>query len=218
MTPKCSSIVGMKAIRTRKTAFTLIELLVVAAIIAILAAIAVPNFLQAATRAKVSRVKADLRTFAAALEMYAVDHNAHPYPATTGFKGKLFIRYVFELTTPVAYISSVEVGDMFELEWDPADGIQTADWKPSYQYYNYSGFFGMASQRLNPQTFPLFAGYCLSSIGPDRKINGFHSIPHLIALNRQDENVDDIYDPTNGSVSPGDIGRWTGRPAVFSAF
>ena len=54
----------------RPRAFTLIELLVVVAVIAILAAIALPNFLEAQTRAKVSRVAADLRTIATALETY----------------------------------------------------------------------------------------------------------------------------------------------------
>src|SRR5687767_11253654 len=61
-------------------AFTLIELLIVVAIIAILAAIAVPNFLEAQTRAKVSRARADMRTEATALEMYRLDSNMYPRP------------------------------------------------------------------------------------------------------------------------------------------
>src|SRR5260221_3715617 len=60
-----------------KRAFTLIELLIVVAIIAILAAIAVPNFLEAQTRAKVSRVKADMRTLGTAMEQYNVDYNGY---------------------------------------------------------------------------------------------------------------------------------------------
>jgi prepilin-type N-terminal cleavage/methylation domain-containing protein len=58
--------------------FTLIELLIVVAIIAILAAIAVPNFLEAQTRAKVARVRSDLRTLATALEAYYIDAIGYP--------------------------------------------------------------------------------------------------------------------------------------------
>jgi len=58
--------------------FTLIELLIVVAIIAILAAIAVPNFLEAQVRSKVSRARADMRSASTALEAYAVDNNKYP--------------------------------------------------------------------------------------------------------------------------------------------
>jgi prepilin-type N-terminal cleavage/methylation domain-containing protein len=58
--------------------FTLIELLIVVAIIAILAAIAIPNFLEAQIRAKVSRSHSDMRSLATALESYFVDNNTYP--------------------------------------------------------------------------------------------------------------------------------------------
>ena len=64
--------------------FTLIELLIVVAIIAILAAIAVPNFLEAQTRSKVSRVRSDQRSMATAIETYYVDNNEYPAMAIEG--------------------------------------------------------------------------------------------------------------------------------------
>ena len=73
----------MEILRIRR-AFTLIELLIVVAIIAILAAIALPNFLEAQTRAKVARVHADLRTIIGAIEAYRVDHNRYPPHSGTG--------------------------------------------------------------------------------------------------------------------------------------
>jgi len=57
--------------------FTLIELLIVVAIIAILAAIAVPNFLEAQIRSKVSKAKSDMRTLATGLEAYFIDQNTY---------------------------------------------------------------------------------------------------------------------------------------------
>ena len=114
--------------RVNPDAFTLIELLIVVAIIAILAAIAVPNFLEAQTRAKVARVQADLRALATGLESYRVDQNKYPEgsdnPAnydprigdflgaraagfyairTRGAGGLVAGRDFFTLTTPVAY-------------------------------------------------------------------------------------------------------------------
>ena len=61
--------------------FTLIELLIVVAIIAILAAIAIPNFIEAQVRSKVSRAKADMRSIATALEGYRVDNTGYPVDA-----------------------------------------------------------------------------------------------------------------------------------------
>ena len=66
--------------------FTLIELLIVVAIIAILAAIAVPNFLEAQVRSKVSRVKADMRSLDVALNAYFTDYNHYPSTCMARFR------------------------------------------------------------------------------------------------------------------------------------
>ncbi len=101
-------------------AFTLIELLIVVAIIAILAAIAVPNFLEAQTRAKVSRTLADLRTCVIAIDAYQADWNFVPFLSDTGNPGTgEFLRWEdFDgeqhgigrvLTHPIAYLTSVPI-------------------------------------------------------------------------------------------------------------
>jgi prepilin-type N-terminal cleavage/methylation domain-containing protein len=64
--------------RARRRAFTLIELLILVAIIAILAAIAVPNFLEAQIRSKVAAARDEMHTLAAALEAYWIDQRAYP--------------------------------------------------------------------------------------------------------------------------------------------
>ncbi|HUT25537.1 MAG TPA: prepilin-type N-terminal cleavage/methylation domain-containing protein [Sumerlaeia bacterium] len=85
---------------TKESAFTLIELLIVVAIIAILAAIAVPNFLEAQVRSKVSRVNNDLRSLATAMEAYQIDNNAYVPHIDDIWEFHFF-------TTPIAYLSSV---------------------------------------------------------------------------------------------------------------
>jgi type II secretion system protein G len=68
----------MKDMKKTAKGFTLIELLIVVAIIGIIAAIAIPNLLNAIDRGKQKRTMADLRSIGTAVESYAVDNNVYP--------------------------------------------------------------------------------------------------------------------------------------------
>jgi type II secretion system protein G len=68
--------------RNSQKGFTLIELLIVVAIIGIIAAIAIPNLLNAIDRGKQKRTMADMRSIGTGVEAYAVDNNVYPTAAT----------------------------------------------------------------------------------------------------------------------------------------
>ncbi|MDX2177591.1 MAG: prepilin-type N-terminal cleavage/methylation domain-containing protein [Candidatus Sumerlaeia bacterium] len=183
----------------RRRAFTLIELLIVVAIIAILAAIAVPNFLEAQVRAKVSRAKSDLRTLATAIESYGVDSNRYP-PHRSG-AGEIAYpeRYVI-LTTPVAFMTSIAATvDPFVTE--PAGGQGG-----SGIYYSYTNFASFDDTHPLAPAVPTHR-WLLRSRGPDsvNESNDVRNEFHVNGLTAISESW--IYDPTNGSVSRGDVSR-----------
>jgi prepilin-type N-terminal cleavage/methylation domain-containing protein len=187
-----------------RRAFTLIELLIVVAIIAILAAIAVPNFLEAQTRAKVSRCMNDLRTMATGLEAYAVDQNAYPpygrvssagvvqYPATQNNSDDLMCFSGSMLTTPVSYISSFPTDPFMKL--DPAFPMFA-----NYEYLNLKQHVGNFPTPFPypwmAQLRPAWGEWRLVAAGPDRDRGA--DIKNNI-----------VYDATNGTVSDGDVVRY----------
>ena len=59
----------------RRAGFTLVEIMIVVAIIALLAAIAVPGFLRARKRSQASRIINDLRLIDSAVDQYAIENN-----------------------------------------------------------------------------------------------------------------------------------------------
>ena len=61
--------------RKNDSGFTLVEIMIVVAIIALLAAIAVPNFLRARKRSQATRILEDLRVIDAACDQYAIETN-----------------------------------------------------------------------------------------------------------------------------------------------
>ena len=196
-------------------AFTLIELLIVVAIIAILAAIALPNFLEAQVRAKVSRVKSDIRTVGLAMEAYQVDNNCYlwnyalkehaPGPGVFGNwwfwvefdDGTIDGSWGVKLTSPVSYISSFPIDPFVSRSYQG----YTAWWPHGRPTQTSVIHFACPPGTAWPEHFWGVAGvpaiyndvsYALESTGPMCQLAG-------------GSNVTEIYDPTNGTVSGGQI-------------
>ena len=69
-------------VNKRQMGFTLVEILIVVIILGILAAIVMPQFTNASTRAKISSVQSTLQSIRSQLELYKIQHNDNP-PALT---------------------------------------------------------------------------------------------------------------------------------------
>ena len=202
-------------------AFTLIELLIVVAIIGILAAIAVPNFLNAQTRAKVARVKGDLRAIVMACESYHLDSNSYPAKIVSGFAGTWLSPDVNAemldlLTTPVAYFSSARLSDPFKPKPNSANFNNRGYYQ--YQTWKHPAFAGKSTYHDTMLVF---------SFGPDRLTSsldwvffriwqdGFtaeQALTYEVRSNNGAGHLNGalIYNPTNGLLSRGDIGRAAG--------
>lgn len=209
----------------KNTAFTLIELLIVVAIIAILAAIAVPNFLEAQTRSKVSRAQADMRSLATAIEAYSTDHTKYPStriilpPAPRAVSGQSTLypsvttaavspRFK-KLTTPVAYITTI-FRDPFVILGRIVNPEGTLT--PGYDTFDYVCAQDFAPPDTRGGGITSGALWRLVSAGPDGCMaygGGTTAQPLIWAQKGVD------YNSTNGTVSWGDIVRVGGGPANF---
>ena len=166
-----------------RKSFTLIELLIVVAIIGILAAIAVPVLKDALTRARISRVQADIRTTANAMETYRLDWNIYPIDGSFDLLGWIM------LTTPVAYISL-----------PPIDVLT-----PKKYWHTSGGYLRMGTD--TPSYYPedperylrTHGTWILLSTGPDKESNESR-IPYW----PWDVKILD-FDISNGLYSEGDI-------------
>src|SRR5256886_9981140 len=63
----------LNKLNKKRAGFTLVEIMIVVAIIALLAAIAVPNFLRSRKRSQASRILEDMRVLDQAVDQYAIE-------------------------------------------------------------------------------------------------------------------------------------------------
>lgn len=231
-----------------KKAFTLIELLIVVAIIAILAAIATPNFLEAQVRAKVSRAKADLRSITTGIESYQIDNNVIPlsnwqsWALSQGASDPRMAPTLERLTTPIAYLtgessftdpfdavgqySGTNLENISTLEEVKNEIGASADARVAnlYRYVargaNVTAVWnaGSAASAVERPTW-----YWLESAGPDKY---YHRIAGGTTtwLSQPDSPArravltKTLYDPTNGTVSRGSLWRTGGGAGQGSYF
>ena len=123
----------------KKKGFTLIELMIVIAIIAILAAILVPNFLRARAQGMVTACKANLKNMGTALEMYATD-NSGRYPTTLNGLSPHYLRTMptcpsTGLANSYGYTSQ-SVPDSYTVYCSGTNAHQAVDLSTGYPQYD----------------------------------------------------------------------------------
>jgi len=168
-----------------KMGFTLIELLIVVAIIGILAAIAVPNFLNAQMKAKIARVEAEFKTISTAFEMYRLDNGDLPRWGPLGWAAA-WARF----TTPIPYMT-IRAIDPFESKYE-------FEFQSDHNWYEYSASKGnIPMKSLEPGK--VVTDYILASYGP----NGFDDTRQISDYPNTQEFLS--FDLSHGIRSNGDI-------------
>ena len=206
-----------------RKAFTLIELLIVVAIIAILATIAVPNFLEAQIRSKISRSMADMKSIETAMMSYLVDNNNYPIFASpnglylgflmvqggdgTTFQGGMRGYAGSLLTTPIAYLTSIPM-DVFNTTLFAPPGPQpelkahavsvVAEIQPPGANNAQMIAWFREMRIILGDLFPETLDWAIESAGPDLRWWD-------LGYNGQRNPGGFIYDPTNGTVSEGQL-------------
>lgn len=189
--------------------FTLIELLIVVAIIGILAAIAVPNFLNAQLRAKVARVVSDMKSLSMAQEQYRLDNNQYTFDGDCGVGGAEHLSYI-PLTTPVSYIATIPedsfsgIDPQFENRQSVRSGL-----RPVFEYTSRVSFGPSGTEHCanSTATYNMMGRqhiqYLMTSLGPD----GDQDYPwgEQGAYQLGNKTGSFIYEPSNGLVSSGNI-------------
>ncbi|MDP8243032.1 MAG: prepilin-type N-terminal cleavage/methylation domain-containing protein [Candidatus Hinthialibacter antarcticus] len=189
--------------RRTKNAFTLIELLIVVAIIGILAAIAVPNFLNAQLRAKLARETSQMKTISDALEMYRMDNNSYPNDHDLDNYAGGHEHGLFSLTSPISYLSSVPQQVFANRDLAATLGFgdtnaYASNGRPDYE-------MGTGADNGCPDSPQCVQAWSLNGLGPDSDddIGAHDSFPFGVHIRP--------FDVSNGLLSNGDSWRIGGE-------
>ncbi len=217
----------MKKFRRLQHGFTLIELLIVIAIILILIAIALPNFLEAQARARLARVKGDLRALLTAVEAFRTERGVllidfwddkttqsqERYKRKFGGVGrdpiyeyKYFEEVFYPLTSPVKYMNKIPIDLYSDIRRQV--GLSAGEVGSGYLYFDNDPLFPNVCDHYIDRFFP---GHPLQIESRTKPLSeGEYAILSVgpdscLGINKSGDLRGLAYSPTNGTMSTGDM-------------